>query len=98
VSGPLQRAASGLIIHELPSGESVVATADGALAVVLNPTGRSVLELVDGRRSPAQIAALLAEIYPEVPPGDLQRDVAKVVGELLEKGILAPCGDLPSTV
>ena len=53
-------------------------------AVLLNETGREILELVDGTRSVAEIAALLGERYQT----DVTADVTDYLSHLAERELI----------
>jgi coenzyme PQQ biosynthesis protein PqqD len=53
-------------------------------AVLLNETGRAILELVDGRRSIREIAGLLGERYQ----ADVTADVAEYLSHLAERELI----------
>ena len=53
-------------------------------AVLLNDTGRAILELVDGTRTVAQIAAELSERYQT----DVTADVAEYLSQLAERELI----------
>jgi coenzyme PQQ biosynthesis protein PqqD len=53
-------------------------------AVLLNDTGREILELVDGTRSGAEIAAVLGERYDT----DVTADVAEYLSRLAERELI----------
>jgi len=53
-------------------------------AVLLNDTGFAVLELVDGKRSVADIAAILRERYQT----DVTADVAEYLSHLAERELI----------
>ena len=53
-------------------------------AVLLNDTGREILELVDGTRSVAEIAALLGERYQT----DVTADVTDYLSHLAERELI----------
>jgi pyrroloquinoline quinone biosynthesis protein D len=53
-------------------------------AVLLNDTGREILELVDGTRTVAEIAALLGERYQT----DVTADVTDYLSHLAEKELI----------
>ena len=53
-------------------------------AVLLNETGAAVLELVDGKRTVAEIAAILAERYQ----ADVSADVAEYLAGLAERELI----------
>jgi pyrroloquinoline quinone biosynthesis protein D len=53
-------------------------------AVLLNDTGRAILELVDGTRTVAQIAAVLSDRYQT----DVAADVAEYLSHLAERELI----------
>ena len=53
-------------------------------AVLLNDTGRAILELVDGARTVAQIAAVLSERYET----DVTGDVTDYLSRLAERELI----------
>lgn len=53
-------------------------------AVLLNDTGKAILELVDGRRSVGEIAAILGERYGT----DVLADVSEYLTQLLQKELI----------
>jgi pyrroloquinoline quinone biosynthesis protein D len=53
-------------------------------AVLLNDTGKAILELVDGRRSVGQIAAILSERYQS----DVSADVAEYLSYLAGRDLI----------
>jgi pyrroloquinoline quinone biosynthesis protein D len=53
-------------------------------AVLLNDTGREILELVDGTRTVAEIAALLGERYQ----ADVTADVTDYLAHLAERELI----------
>jgi pyrroloquinoline quinone biosynthesis protein D len=53
-------------------------------AVLLNETGRAVLELVDGHRTVGEIARILGERYQ----ADVEADVAEYLTTLAERELI----------
>ena len=53
-------------------------------AVLLNDTGRAILELVDGRRSVGEIARILGERYQT----DVTADVTEYLAHLAERELI----------
>jgi coenzyme PQQ biosynthesis protein PqqD len=53
-------------------------------AVLLNDTGRAVLELVDGKRTVGEIAGILGERYGT----DVTADVAEYLSHLAERELI----------
>uniref|UniRef100_UPI004055E593 PqqD family protein n=1 Tax=Candidatus Electronema sp. TaxID=2698783 RepID=UPI004055E593 len=54
----------------------------------LNETGAFIWQMLDGSRSVAEIAALMAERY-DAPAAEIEADVQETVGSLLEAKLLA---------
>ena len=53
-------------------------------AVLLNDTGKAIIELVDGRRTVAEIAAALSARYQ----ADVSADVAEYLSRLAERELI----------
>ena len=53
-------------------------------AVLLNDTGKAILELVDGRRTVGEIAGILGERYQ----ADVTADVAEYLSHLAERELI----------
>jgi len=87
----------GLTIRPLPEGDAVVASGEGATAVIINAPAQAILDLLDEERSEEEIADLFCQSFPDQDPLVLRRDVAALVAELLRAGIVEPCGAAPST-
>ena len=68
--------------HDPVRGRAVLLYPEGA--VLLNDTGRAVLELVDGRRTVAEIAAILGERYQT----DVSADVAEYLTGLESRELI----------
>ncbi len=67
--------------------EAVVLNLDNGHYYVLNQTGRSIWELLDGQRSVAQLASLICEEY-KVDQQQALADVGKLMGELAAEGLV----------
>jgi hypothetical protein len=87
----------GLTIRALPDGDAVVESANGRDAVIVNVTGHAILELLQTTRSEAEIASMIAAIFPGQDRGVIASDVAALVEQLVTAGVLLRCGDEPST-
>ena len=87
----------GLTIRPLPEGDAVVAAGEGETAVIVNAPAHAILDLLGEVRSEEQIAELFCQTFPDRDPTELRRDVAALVAELLQAGIVKPCGTAPST-
>jgi pyrroloquinoline quinone biosynthesis protein D len=68
-------------------GEGVVLRQEAREVLVVNGVGARVLELLDGRRSVAEVAAVLRE-ERDAPPEAIERDVEAFVDELLAAGVV----------
>jgi hypothetical protein len=80
------------VVSRKISGEQILVpvrkkAADVAAIFVLNETGARIWSLLDGQHSLGEIADMLAQEY-EVKPEAARADVAQVVGELYELGML----------
>lgn len=91
------RLRDGLTVKALPDGDAVVAASDGKEAVIVNATAHAILELLSVERTEQEIADVFAESFPDQDASALQRDVAQLVAQLLQAGIVEPCGTAPST-
>lgn len=72
-----------LIIVPLVSG---IADMEDEL-FTLNETGRAIWESLDGKKSLKDVAEQLSREF-EASPGEIERDVIGLVGELLRRGML----------
>lgn len=70
------------IEYDAVRGRPVLLYPEGA--VLLNETGKAVLELVDGRRTVGEIAAILADRYHT----DVSADVAEYLSHLAERELI----------
>jgi coenzyme PQQ biosynthesis protein PqqD len=68
--------------HDPVRGRPVLLYPEGA--VLLNDTGKAVLELVDGRRTVGEIAAILGERYQ----ADVSADVAQYLSDLAARELI----------
>ena len=68
--------------HDPVRGRPVLLYPEGA--VLLNDTGKAILELVDGRRTVAEIAAVLGERYN----ADVSADVAEYLSGLAARELI----------
>lgn len=68
--------------YDAVRGRPVLLYPEGA--VLLNETGKAVLELVDGQRTVAEIAAILGERYQT----DVTVDVAEYLARLAERELI----------
>ena len=75
----------GVRLRRGPDGSPLLLVPEGALA--LNESAAATLELVDGQRTAAEIAALLAERFA-VTPEQAGEDVAALFARLRERRFL----------
>ena len=75
--------------HRLVRDEGVVVRQRTAEALVVSEVGARLLDLIDGRRSVAEILRLLEAEY-DVTPEALERDVTSYLGEILAIGLVEP--------
>lgn len=68
--------------------ELVVLDTEGRVIRALNPTGARIWELIDGRRSLGEIAALLAGEF-RIPADRALQDVTPFVAQLASKRLLS---------
>ncbi len=69
------------------AGEMVVVDVQGGMVRGLNPTGGQVWSLLDGRRTAAQIANRVAELFHQ-PESQVLPDVLKFLTRLHELGMI----------
>lgn len=90
------RLRDGLTVKALPDGDAVVAAGDGKEAVIVNASAHAILELLSVERTEQEITDVFRESFPDQDASTLQRDVAQLVAELVQAGIVEPCGTAPS--
>lgn len=76
--------------------ELVILDAEGRVLRGLNPTGARIWQLIDGRRSLAQIAACVATEF-EITADRALEDVAPFVAQLARKNLLRLDGLIPDS-
>ena len=82
------RLVPGVVRGELTDGEVVISVNGGERALILNAVADVVVELCDGTRTVAQIAALLRDTLQVPPDADVARDVTAVLEELSRAGLV----------
>ena len=80
---------AGVVAHVV-DGEAVLVQPDRRMVSVLNPVAARIWELADGRRTLAEIAALICEEFM-VEPAQAQADVLEFAGLLQSKGLVKLC-------
>lgn len=73
--------------YRMIEGEALVLRQEAAEVLGLNPVGSRVFELIDGRRSVAELLATLEGEY-DVDRAELEHDVLGFLGELLHDAVL----------
>ena len=82
------RRRADLPCRELPDGECMLLTPDADQAIVLNAVATAVWHLADGSHTLAQIARFVADHFEDVPCDRVEGDVAALVEQLLDQGVL----------
>jgi hypothetical protein len=88
VTATKPRRVDNLIRGELTDGEVVISVGGGERALILNAMGDTVLDLCDGSRTAADIAAFVRDTIPVPNDVDVARDVSAVLDELLRAGVV----------
>ncbi|MBL0219299.1 MAG: PqqD family protein [Myxococcales bacterium] len=89
--------APGLTIRQLPDGEAVVARDQGAEATIVNATALAVLELFGAPSTEEEVARIFSETFPHEDVAQIREDIAVIVRQLRQSGILEECGSASST-
>jgi len=86
VSAPAAlRFGKGVKLRREPDGTAMLLVPEGAL--MLNPSAAAALELVDGTRTPQQIAEALVERF-DVSAVEARQDLDALFDRLAERGFL----------
>jgi hypothetical protein len=75
------------ICRALPGGEAVLVNMDTAGSLALNHTGFAVWQLVDGRRTVAEIIAAVSRQFSDAP-ANVAEDVVALLEELAADGFI----------
>ena len=81
------RANPAVVHREVDDDDVVLVNLDTAASLALNHTGFAIWQLVDGRRSVAEIADALRRRFPDAPP-DVINDVQSLMKTLAEDGFV----------
>lgn len=87
--GATPRLIDGAIVRPLPDGDAVVASADGATAVILNGTAQVLIGLLDGQRTADDLVAVVLSCWPTLTHAEVRRDVDALLAELAAAGLLS---------
>jgi len=79
---------SNLSLTELPDGEALVQTPQAERTLIVNAVGDAVLDLCDGTRTIAEIAAILRAAMNVPANVEVEADVERLVGQLLDAGVI----------
>ena len=74
------------IVSRKNEGELVVVLPQAGKFFVLNGTGAAIFQLLDGKRTLAEIAVALHAAYEDIPLARVQRDVLALAQKLLARG------------
>lgn len=91
------RLKDGLTVKTLPDGDAVVAANDGKDAVIVNASAHAIIEMLSESRTTQDITDVFRESFPDQDAATVERDVAELVAQLVEAGIVESCGAAPST-
>jgi len=89
------RMREGITVRELPEGDAVVAGA-GNEALIINASAYALLTLLSESRTERELADVMCELFTDQDRAAIQHDVAALVAQLLQAGIVEPCGTAPS--
>lgn len=75
------------VVGQVIEGEAVLVWPERGEVKVLNPVGARIWQLIDGRRTLGDIAAVICAEYA-VEPAQAQADVLEFAAELERKGVV----------
>jgi hypothetical protein len=81
-------------LRPAPTGVWLVRRNAGGL-VHLNAVGAAVWDLLDDGATGAEIADALAEVFPQVDAAQIRADVAGLLGQMMEAGLVHPAERAP---
>lgn len=85
------------LTHDLPNeGQLVVYDGRGEKLVVLNDFGAAIYLLIDGERTPEEIAHFVAETLSEKSPSRCRTEVQQFLATLVNEGIVEWCDPAPT--
>jgi hypothetical protein len=76
-----------VVTREGPDGGMILVNCDTGAALALNTTGKIVWNLINGRRSPAALAAAVREKFPDAPDS-VTDDVTTLLATLAGEGFI----------
>lgn len=82
------RVRSGFLVRALPDGDAVVANEGDADAVIINSTAHAILDMLAESPSEERVVQLFCESFPDQDPSAIRRDIAAVVQQLVQAGVL----------
>ena len=92
----VQRASDGILWRSVGS-ETVLVDPDSGDSFVLNRVGATVWELVDGKRTIADIASAVCDVY-DVAPEIAQQGIVEWAEWLVGRGLVVVVQEPPGTV
>jgi hypothetical protein len=86
VDGPLRRMEGvwSSAVHD----RAVLYSWDEGKAIVLNATGAALWEALESPHTPSELAELLVQRFPDLPPDRARADVAAFLDRLLSESVL----------
>lgn len=76
------------ISERLVSGDLFLVDGDGEAIYLLNPIGAGLWRLMDGSCGTDEVVALLHQAFPDIELSLIERDVATIAADLLNRGLL----------
>ena len=80
------RASDDVVVREL-DGEAVLLNLESGMYFGLDPVGTRVWQLIDQHHRLSAVVKSMCEEF-DAPPETIERDVLRLVSELVEKGIV----------
>jgi hypothetical protein len=79
------------VVSRMVDGEAVLVDPKKGMVRVLNPTGARIWEMIDGRRTVAELAAGIAAEY-SIEASRAQADTITFCEDLVRRGVLTVSG------
>lgn len=74
--------------HQTVGEEAVLIDRNSGMYYSLNDTGTMFWELLDGQRTIADCAALIAQDYDDVEAGEVEADLLELASQFKEEGLI----------
>jgi hypothetical protein len=91
------RVREGFTIKTLPDGDAVVSSESGMDAVIVNASAHAVLDLLSVAMTEDDLISFMCETFPQQDPAAIRGDITTLVQQLVQAGIVEPCGNAAST-